>query len=294
MTVSAVPVAVDGPRGPVRLKWHMARTHPAEAPFRPGNLALGWRLGASVEIDILVTADRRFLVAHDATLGPATTGRGRAAGLPLAAMAGLLHRDRAGEPDPDAPVLSLADLMAPLRSLPRAPGASLQLDLKVTEGQVLDEAMLADAAAAVAGLEPAIVVGSQHLEPARRLAAALPGARLGYDPMRAASRHPGLARDPERLLRHIERRQDGVALAYLRFDVVVAAEARGFPLVDRLLELGIDTDAWTVNPGPGLHDADLRRLLEAGVRQITTDAPTEIAGLIAALGMDRGKERRAR
>ena len=79
----------------------------------------------------------------------------------------------------------------------------------------------------------------------------MPGARLGYDPMRAASRDPGLARDPERLLRHMERRREGVALAYLRFDVVVAAEARGFPLVARLLDLGIETDAWTVNPGPG-------------------------------------------
>ena len=122
----------------------------------------------------------------------------------------------------------------------------------------------------------------------------MPGARLGYDPMRAVSRDPRLARDPERLLRHIETRKDGIVLAYLRFDVVVAAEARGFPLVGRLLDLGIETDAWTVNPGPGLHDADLRRLVEAGVRQITTDAPTEIADRIAALGMGRGKEWRVR
>ena len=113
----------------------------------------------------------------------------------------------------------------------------------------------------------------------------MPGARLGYDPMRAASRDPGLARDPERLLRHIERRRDGVALAYLRFDVVVAAEARGFPLVGRLLDLGIETDAWTSTLARRLSDAALRTLVEAGVRQITTDAPTEIARRIAALGM---------
>ena len=168
---------------------------------------------------------------HDPTLGPATTGRGRVAGMPLAAMAGLLHRDAAGVADPDAPVLALADLVAPLRALPRGPGASLQLDLKLPEGRPSPAAAVADAAAAVAGLEHAIVVGSHHLDQARRLVAAMPGARLGYDPMRAASRDPGLARDPERLLRHIERRRDGVALAYLRFDVVVAAEARGFPLV---------------------------------------------------------------
>ena len=104
------------------------------------NLALGWRLGASLEIDILAAADDRFVVAHDATLGPSTTGRGRVARMPLAAMAGLFHRDRDGVADPDAPVLSLAELVAPLRSLPRAPGANLQLDLKLLEGRALPDA----------------------------------------------------------------------------------------------------------------------------------------------------------
>ena len=89
---------------------------------------------------------------------------------------------------------------------------------------------------------------------------------------------------PKRLFRHIERRREGVALAYLRFDLVIASEAQGFPLVARLLDLGIETDAWTVNPGPQLSDAALRTLVEAKVRQITTDAPIEIARRIAALG----------
>ena len=110
----------------------------------------------------------------------------------------------------------------------------------------------------------------------------MPGARLGYDPMRRR-RATGLARDPERLLRHMERRREGLALAYLRFDVVVASEAQGFPLVARLLDLGIETDAWTVNPGRDASDAILRTLVESRVRQITTDAPTEIARRIAGL-----------
>jgi glycerophosphoryl diester phosphodiesterase len=276
-----VPVAVDGPHGPIRLKWHKLRTHPREAPFRPANLALGWQRGAALEIDIVATADHRFVVAHDATLAPATTGRGRIAALPLATTAGLLHRDRAGAGDPGAPVLPLADLVAPLRALPGA-GASLQLDLKLPQGHVLSDAALADATAATAGLGAAIVVGAYDLEAARRLSAAIPGARLGYDPMRAASRDRAL-RDPARLLRHLQRRAAGVSLAYLRFDLVLVAEARGFPLVARLLELAIETDAWTLNPGPELTDATLRALLAAGVRQITTDAPAEIARRIAAL-----------
>jgi glycerophosphoryl diester phosphodiesterase len=75
----------------------------------------------------------------------------------------------------------------------------------------------------------------------------------------------------------------GVTLAYLRFDAIVAAEKQGFPLVARLLDLGIETDAWTVNPGRETSDATLCTLVEAKVRQITTDAPSEIFRLIRSL-----------
>ncbi len=279
----AAPIAVDGPRGPIRLKWHKLRTRFDEAPFKPANLALGWRIGASLEIDILTSADRRFAVLHDATLGPSTTGQGRVSETRLAAMAGLLHRDRHGVADADAPVLSLAEMLAPLASLPRAATTSLQLDLKVPEGKPLPGEAIADAAEAAAGIEDAVIVGSMELGEARRLAAAMPGARLGYDPQRAIERSPDLRRSPDRLLRHIERRRAGLALAYLRFDIVLSAAAERFPLVDRLLDLGIETDAWTINPGPDLTDRVLSGLLEAGVRQITTDDPGELARRIARL-----------
>jgi glycerophosphoryl diester phosphodiesterase len=203
--------------------------------------------------------------------------------MPLGSLRGLFHRDREGAPDLDAPVLSLAELAAPLRNLPRAPSANLQLDLKILKGRRLPGSAVADAATALAGLGEAVVVGSHHLDEARTLAAAIPGAKLGYDPMLSASRHPTLSRDPERLLRHMERRRAGVTLAYLSFEAVVAAERKGFPLVARLLDLGIETDAWTVNPGRGMTDAILRTLVEAKVRQITTDAPVEIYRRIRSL-----------
>jgi glycerophosphoryl diester phosphodiesterase len=281
--LATVPVSVNGPHGPIRLKWHMLRTRYGEAPFKLSNLALGLRLGASLEIDIIASADHRFITMHDVTLGPSTTGRGRVTRMPAAAVQGCFHRDRDGVVDPDAPVLPLADLVARLRSWERAREANLQIDLKVPAGHALSEAAIADAAAAVAGLEHVIIVGSHFLNEARRLVVAMPGARLGYDPMRAASRDPRLMRDPERLLRHIERRRKGVSIAYLQYGVVVASERLGFPLVGHLLDLGIEIDAWTVNPGDELTDSILRTLVEAKVRQITTDAPTAIAGRIAAL-----------
>jgi glycerophosphoryl diester phosphodiesterase len=262
---------------------HHHRTPIEDAPFKRSNLALGWRLGASLEIDIVATADGRFVVVHDPTLGPSTTGRGHVARMRLAATRGFLHRDRHGAPDPDAPVLSLADFVAPLRTLPRAPTASLQLDLKIIEGHKLSGSAVADAARAMAGLERSVVIGSHFLDEARRLAAAIPGTRLGYDPMLAASRRPALARDPERLLRHIEKRTAGVTFAYLGYAAVFTAERRGFPLVRRLLELGIETDVWTINPGRDTTDVLLRTLIQAGVGQITTDAPREISRQIRSL-----------
>jgi glycerophosphoryl diester phosphodiesterase len=280
---AAAPITVEGPRGPIRLKWHKLRNRLDEAPFKPANLALGWQIGASLEIDIMTSADGRFVVLHDSTLGPVTTGRGRVSETPLAAMAGLLHRDRHGIADADAPVLSLSELLAPLVSLPRTATTSLQLDLKVPEAEALPVTAIADAAAAVAGIENAIVVGSMHLGAARSLAAAMPGARLGYDPQRAIERSPDLAAFPERLLRHIERRKAGLTLAYLRFDLVLTAAEHGFPIVDRLLDLGIETDAWTINPGPSLTNEVLRGLLDAGVRQITTDDPAALARRVAEL-----------
>jgi glycerophosphoryl diester phosphodiesterase len=234
-------------------------------------------------VDILACAEDRFVVAHDATLGPSTTGRGRLADNRLADLASLYHRDSNGAADPDAPVSSLAEFVAPLRSLTPAPGATLQLDLKLPAGRSLSEALIADAASSLAGLQKHIIIGSYHLEQARVIAAVLPQARVGYDPMLAVQRNPVLARDSARLLRHIERRSQGTAIAYLRYDLVTAAAENGFPLVKHLIELGIETDVWTLNPGPQLTDAVLQILVESGVRQITTDSPREIAARIIAL-----------
>ena len=228
-------------------------------------------------MDIIAAADGRFVVLHDATLGPSTTGRGRVSRMTAREMSGLLHRDAAGYCRPDAPVITLADSSSRMGVCPAAGSANLQLDLKVLDGRPLSARSIADAATAVEGLGSTIVIGSHHLDDARRLAGAMPRARLGYDPMLAASRDPGLIRSPERMLRHMERRGPGVTLAYLRSDVVVRAQEGGFPLVRRLLELGIETDAWTVNPGPQTTEAKLRSLVLSGTRQITTDAPGELS-----------------
>ena len=279
----SIPIGAEGPHGVIRLKWHKARTNLSQAPFRLSNLVLGWELGASLEIDIIATADGRFIVAHDATLGPSTTGRGRVASLPYSAIAGALNRDADGVPDPDAPVLLLSEFVAPLRAMVPGHGANLQLDLKASTGHPLTQAAVRDAARAVTGLEQSIVVSSYNLHEARQVAAAIRAGRLGYDPMQAVARNPALSREPERLIRHLERRRAGMAIAYLNFGLVAFIESRGVRLVQRLLDLGIETDVWTVNTASRVADNILRILIESGVRQITTDEPAEIARRIARL-----------
>ena len=132
----------------------------------------------------------------------------------------------------------------------------LWLEILVLLAMILLNGYFAMAELAVVSARPARLEAQARRKDSR-------GARLAL----------ALARDPGRLLRHIERRRDGLTLAYLRYDLVVAAEAHGFPLVGRLLDLGIETDAWTLNPGPNLAPAILRALVGSRVRQITTDAP---------------------
>ena len=72
-------LAIEGPKGPVRLKWHRLRRHPQEAEFDPANLARGLKLGASMEIDLQRAAEG-FVVLHDTDLSGETLGAGPVAG----------------------------------------------------------------------------------------------------------------------------------------------------------------------------------------------------------------------
>jgi hypothetical protein len=119
-SLAVVPISVEGPYGPIRLKWHKLRTRYSEAPFKLSNFALGWQLGASLEVDILARADAHFIVAHDATLGPATTGAGRIASLPHTRWPGSSTTTALGSPISSA--LLLANRCAMRR--PAGSGAS--------------------------------------------------------------------------------------------------------------------------------------------------------------------------
>lgn len=271
----------------VRLKWHMLRRCEDEAPFKPANLVQGWRAGASLEIDIRVTADRKALVVHDPALGRSTTLRAVVGKVPSARVRGHHFRDAAGRPDTEAPCLLLGELLAHLEGVPPGPGALLQLDVKMRHHERLHEDALADIQAAAGGIAERIVVSSLRPEAARAIAEALPGAAVGYDPLDRFRQVRERTTDPLLMLEHLLATRAGVRWIYLHHPLVTRAAAAGVPLVAELRRAGLLVDVWTIDAGRPEAAATLAAALESGADQITTNGPAALAELVRAGHGDR-------
>ena len=123
------PVSIDREGHRTWLKWHRGRRTATDPVFTGRRILEAMALGASVEVDLVVTADRGFAVLHDKTLEHETTGTGKVAAARAADIRRLNLRDNAGEPIPDT-VMLLEDLCALLAQQPPHPDALLQLDFK--------------------------------------------------------------------------------------------------------------------------------------------------------------------
>jgi glycerophosphoryl diester phosphodiesterase len=121
---------------PVALKWHRLRRKRADPLFGADVLADGLRLGASMEIDLRVTADGDFVVLHDDVLDDETNGQGAVVGQTRAALAALRYDDAGvpGAPRHARPLVFLDELAALLTDA--HPDALLQLDMKDDFGLV--------------------------------------------------------------------------------------------------------------------------------------------------------------
>lgn len=74
-TVNA-PTAVVRDGHTTRIKWHRARRRAADPVFTATRIREGMSVGAGIEIDLVVHADRGFAVLHDLDVTRATTGSG--------------------------------------------------------------------------------------------------------------------------------------------------------------------------------------------------------------------------
>ena len=261
------------------LKWHRARRKATDPVFTGARILEGMRLGASVEVDLVIHADHGCAVLHNFELEKETTGAGLVRETSAQALRALHLRDNAGVILPDQ-VLLLEDLCALLVEQPPQDGALLQLDFK-EELPALDKRSIANFATSVGPIADAFILSGGDIGAIRALSAAVPALKTGYDPCYGES----LARlqatgDFASFVAEALVDAPQADMIYLAFELVLAAEDAGFDIVAPIHAAGKRIDAWTIRQVTPASIEQVERLLALKVDQITTDDPE---GLHAAL-----------
>ena len=261
------------------LKWHRGRRKASDPVFTGARILEAMRLGASVEVDLVVTSDKGMAVLHDMKLDRETTGSGPVAATSDATIRALHLRGNDGAPIADR-VMLLDDLCRLMAEGQVHPDALLQLDYKEDE-TVLDLRAVDNFARAVGPVATNMIVSSGSAAAIDLLTKAVPDMQKGFDPsdgvrFRAAlaeSRLQGFVDDAMAMM-------PGADLIYLHWEIVTQAHDAGFDIVDAFHRHRTRIDAWTIREVTPATLAQVERLLALKVDQITTDDPE---GLYAAL-----------
>jgi glycerophosphoryl diester phosphodiesterase len=252
-----------------RLKWHQLKQRRSDAPFVRANLEAGLAAGAALEVDLVATADGYFLCLHDLTLDAETTGTGPAAARTREEIMRLRQRAPDGRAIDDPP-LFLDEVAAAVGRLWRPECGLIQLDLKEPASR-FDVALLSRLRETLGDPRPYIAGGTDWwlLD---RLRTGVPGLALGFDPLDIyGGRIPRHADEFEALAEKTFRLAPGVCIYYLQAELVLAGLDLSVNLVDRVGCNGAEVDAWTIDANRPSLGADLCRLINAGVDQITSN-----------------------
>ena len=263
------------------LKWHRARRRAGDPVFTSARILEGMRLGASIEVDLVVHGGQGCAVLHDVVLDTETTGRGPVRQTSPEVLRGLHRRAADGTPLPDL-VMLLEDLCALLVQHPPAPGASLQLDVKERLA-ALDAPTLANFARAVEPVVDTMIVSGGDAAAIAALAGATPGLAVGHDPchgesvarLRATADFAGFIADGLA-------EAPAASVIYLAHEIVAAADLAGFDMIGACHAEGKRVDAWTIQRVTPSSLARCERLIALGVDQITTDDPDGLATALSA------------
>lgn len=261
------------------LKWHRGRRRASDPVFTGARILEAMRLGASVEVDLVVTGDKGMAVLHDKTLDRETTGQGPVAATGDAAIRTLHLRGNDGAPIPDK-VMLLDDLCRLMASGTVHPDALLQLDYK-EDATVLDAQALDNFARATTPVAGNVIVSSGSAEAVALLTGAVPGMRSGFDP--SDERRFKAAVAGGTLQNYVD---DAVAalpgtdLIYLYWEIVTQAADAGFDIVAAFHRAGKRIDAWTIREANAATKPIVARLLQLKVDQITTDDPEGLVALM--------------
>lgn len=255
----------------VRLKWHRMRRRIGDPLFGAETMRQGFRLGASMEVDLRVRGDGGFVVLHDETLDRETTGAGPVASLSIEELRRLHFQDM-----PTRPLLLTEDLAASLGAA--HPDALLQFDMKDDLAAIGDRGL--DHLARLFSNAPcALVVSGGCLDLVVEVRKRMPNLLRGIDPTDKLTEL--LRLEGPRAVEH-ELLSDLAGAAaphtiYLGWQLILRAKRGGLDLVDICRSEGKRVDAWTFTPrqpGNGFSDREwdwFSALLEFGVDQITTD-----------------------
>ncbi len=248
--------------------------------FTGARILEGLRLGASVEVDLVVHADRGYAVLHDLSVERETTGSGKVADLGAAALRSFNLRGEDGKPLVDK-VMLLEDLCALLAQGGLHADALLQLDYK-EDWRALDEAAIASFKESVAPVARHMILSSGDAESVRLLTGGVEGLRIGYDPCHdGALERLAQSRDFAGFVRNAVAASPRAEMIYLYFGLVLEADRQGFDIVAAFHAEGRRVDAYTINRANAESQPKVARLLELKVDQITTDDPE---GLLALMG----------
>ena len=277
MTDAPISVTRAGHR--TFFKWHRARRTVTDPVFTGRRIIEGMQAGASVEVDLVVTADDNFAVLHNFSLEEETTGTGLVRETSSAVLRDLNLRDNDGRPIADK-VMLLDDLCALMASAGVHPDALLQLDFK-EDDTALTPASLANFARATAPFARNFIVSSGNARAVDMLTGMVPGMLAGFDPsdedvFRAALAAGGL----DGFVTDAVAASPKAEMIYLAWQIVTLSADAGYDIVAAFHSHGRRVDAWTIKAA----DADtvpvVERLLGLKVDQITTDDPEGMAALI--------------
>ncbi|MCW5722040.1 MAG: glycerophosphodiester phosphodiesterase [Devosia sp.] len=261
------------------LKWHRGRRKASDHVFTGARLLEAMRLGASVEVDLVIHAERGYAILHDLTLDRETTGSGKVVETTAETLRHLHLRAENGNILPDT-VMLLEDLCALLASEKPHPDALLQLDFK-EDMAALDPAAIANFTAAIAPVARSLILSGGDVDANNALAKSSPNLRLGYDPCYGQS----LARlqatgDFKTFTSDALRAAPNAEMIYLHHALVLDADRTGFDIIAAIHADHRRVDAWTITKADATTKPLIARLLELQVDQITTDDPEGVLAMM--------------
>lgn len=250
----------------------MLRRRRSDPPFLRQNLIEALRVGAACEVDIVFTADGHAFCLHDRDLERETTGAGPAGEQIRAEVERLHQRGNSGEVLESRP-LFLDEIVAILRRSPGGFRGQVQLDVKAPLA-TLSNVALSQIRSVLGETAPFFIAGGYEWAVIERLVSYVPGLQVGFDPLAYYPRSCTLDADQFRRLGEKTRAvAPGAHMFYLEAKLVLAALEQDVNLIQTVCTGGGQVDVWTLDADRPDLLSDLRRLIDAGCHQITSNDP---------------------